>query len=331
MPSGWLLVEHFNPSMAGIPQTLPVPPLVNEMTMLNAIRLAAAGGGGSTGTVTSVSVVTTNGVSAVVATPTTTPALTFTLGAITPTSVNGLTFVAAATGFTIAGGTSSKTLTVNNTGTAALLEIAQTFTAANIFSVAGAASTPAVSITGTVFTGGSATTTKPLFSIEPTGTTSTGWVTTGTMLGVNAPSGFAGSIQDWQIAGVSFARLSSASFIFGGTTITGAYISVNSATGAFFYANSTIMEPTADGNLKLSNYARSDFSRLMLGGSTSAFPALKRSTTSIQARLADDSAFTAFQAKLTTDTAYTAAVQVPTGYITIYDSTGTAYKVSCNV
>jgi len=41
----------------------------------------------SSGTVTSVSVTTANGVSATVANPTTTPAMTFTLGAITPTSV----------------------------------------------------------------------------------------------------------------------------------------------------------------------------------------------------------------------------------------------------
>lgn len=46
------------------------------------------GGGGGDGTVTSVSVVTANGVSAAVANPTTTPALTFTLGAITPSSVS---------------------------------------------------------------------------------------------------------------------------------------------------------------------------------------------------------------------------------------------------
>lgn len=43
----------------------------------------------SSGTVTSVSVTTANGVSGVVATATTTPAITLTLGAITPTSVNG--------------------------------------------------------------------------------------------------------------------------------------------------------------------------------------------------------------------------------------------------
>ena len=70
---------------------------------------------GGTGTVTSVSVTTANGVSGTVATSTTTPAITLTLGAITPTTVNGLTFTAAATGFTIAGGTTSKTLTVSNT------------------------------------------------------------------------------------------------------------------------------------------------------------------------------------------------------------------------
>lgn len=45
-----------------------------------------------TGTVTSVSVVTANGISGSVATATTTPAITLTLGAITPTTVNGITF-----------------------------------------------------------------------------------------------------------------------------------------------------------------------------------------------------------------------------------------------
>lgn len=45
------------------------------------------GGSSGTGSVTSVSVVTANGVSASVANPTTTPALTFTLGAITPTTI----------------------------------------------------------------------------------------------------------------------------------------------------------------------------------------------------------------------------------------------------
>jgi hypothetical protein len=65
------------------------------------------------------------------------------------------------------------------------------------------------------------------------------------------------------------------------------------------------------------------------GGTTAAFPAIKRSSTTLQARLADDSAFASIQGKLTTDTAYTATVVAATGYITIYDSTGTAYRVPC--
>lgn len=66
---------------------------------------------GSSGTVTSVSVVTANGVSGSVANPTTTPAITLTLGAITPTSV-------AATG-TVTGSNLSGTNTGNVTlGTA---------------------------------------------------------------------------------------------------------------------------------------------------------------------------------------------------------------------
>lgn len=56
--------------------------------------LNGAGSYISTGTVTTVSVVTANGISGTVATASSTPAITLTLGAITPTSVNG---VAAAT------------------------------------------------------------------------------------------------------------------------------------------------------------------------------------------------------------------------------------------
>lgn len=70
----------------------------------------AAGDG--TGTVTSVSVTTANGVSGSVATATTTPAITLTLGAITPSTVNALTLASQTVGFTIAGGTTSKMLTV---------------------------------------------------------------------------------------------------------------------------------------------------------------------------------------------------------------------------
>ncbi len=70
----------------------------------------------------------------------------------------------------------------------------------------GAASTPPLTETGTWFTNGSATTTKPQLLVEPTGTTSTGWSTAGTGVGVNAATGFSGSLLDLQLAGASSAR-----------------------------------------------------------------------------------------------------------------------------
>ncbi len=105
--------------------------------------------------------------------------------------------------------TLSGNLTVPATGTAALLGTANVFAAAQTISVNGAASTPALLGSGTIFTGGSATTTKPYWLIEPTGTTSTGWSTSGTLLGANAPNGFAGNLFDFQINGSSKFRYES--------------------------------------------------------------------------------------------------------------------------
>ncbi len=72
------------------------------------------------------------------------------------------------------------------------------------------ASSPAKAFTGTWFTGGTSTTTKPQVVIEPTGTTSTSWSTSGTGFGVNAASGFAGNLLDLQVNGTSVARCTSA-------------------------------------------------------------------------------------------------------------------------
>ena len=72
-----------------------------------------------------------------------------------------------------------------------------------ILAANGAASTPPMALTGTWFTGGASTTTKPALLIEPTGTTSTSWSTAGTGLGVNAPNGFTGNLLDLQLNGVT--------------------------------------------------------------------------------------------------------------------------------
>jgi hypothetical protein len=76
-----------------------------------------------------------------------------------------------------------------------------TFTARWIQSTNGAASAPPMALTGTWFTGGTSTTTKPQFLIEPAGTTSTNWSTAGTGLGVNAPSGFTGDLAWFGVGG----------------------------------------------------------------------------------------------------------------------------------
>ena len=105
----------------------------------------------------------------------------------------------------------------------------------------------------------------------------------------------------------------------------GAVFQLYASTASNHSAN---LQATNDGILRLTNNANNNFNRIQLGGTTDSFPALKRNSTTIEARLADDSAFTAIQGKLTTETAYTAGAPTPTGYLVLYDSNGTAYKVS---
>jgi hypothetical protein len=100
--------------------------------------------------------------------------------------------------------------------------------------------------------------------------------------------------------------------------------------GINFDVNARIRSP-ADSIVTLYNSALTDFGRLQLGGTTSAFPAIKRNGTGIDIVLANDSGFAPIKGKLTTDTNYAAGVPSATGYITIYDATGTAYRVPCTV
>ena len=95
---------------------------------------------------------------------------------------------------------------------------------------------------------------------------------------------------------------------FGVPTITSTYygVEIDAVTSMLLFADNNILK---------------------FGGVTSSFPALKRSATALQARLADDSDFTFLQGKHQTDAAYVATPPTCTGYLTLYDSTGTAYKV----
>lgn len=62
------------------------------------------------------------------------------------------------------------------------------------------------------------------------------------------------------------------------------------------WTGKTTLSSPSDGILLLRNDAGNDFNRFQLGGTTSSFPAFKRSTTGLIARLADDSADTWFEA-----------------------------------
>jgi hypothetical protein len=84
----------------------------------------------------------------------------------------------------------------------ATLDIGNTTDKEIILNTAGAASTPALKMNGSIYTGGSATTTKPLFLIEPSGATSNAWSTSGTAIGINGGSGFVGNLIDAQVNGV---------------------------------------------------------------------------------------------------------------------------------
>jgi hypothetical protein len=163
-----------------------------------------------------------------------------------------------------------------------------------ISSLNGAASAPPGIFTGTWFTGGTATTTKPQVLIEPTGATSTAWSTSGTGLGVNAASGFAGQLLDLQLNGTSNFNVNSTGrvsvplgtaalpSIYPGTdTNTGIYspganqvaVATNGAGRLFVDASGTVSVVgastsstnfTANGRTSLSSSANWNFSGLLL-------------------------------------------------------------------
>jgi hypothetical protein len=135
---------------------------------------------------------------------------TTTLQTITPTAARTISFPDATGTVGLVGG-SSGNLVVNQSGAYAGVANSSVDNATGditlgsrfISSLNGAASAPPGTFTGTWFTGGTSTTTNPQVLIEPTGTTSTGWSTSGTGFGVNAASGFAGNLLDLQVNGTS--------------------------------------------------------------------------------------------------------------------------------
>lgn len=94
---------------------------------------------------------------------------------------------------------------------------------------------------------------------------------------------------------------------------------VGSSSAHFFQLGAGgVFRSPATGVVTLLNGAETDFSRLQFGGTTSSFPALKRSSTEIQVRLADDSGYAPLTASsvVTTSSLRTTSASDALGYAT---------------
>lgn len=92
--------------------------------------------------------------------------------------------------------------------------------AANNFTTNGAASTPSVTISGSIFTGGTGTTTVPLCYLNSGASAPTSWSTAGTILGFNAQSGFTGNFLDFHVNGGASVAIVSGAGTVAGTRVT---------------------------------------------------------------------------------------------------------------
>lgn len=216
----------------------------------------SAGGGG---TVTSVSF--TGGLISV-ATPTTTPALT-----VAGTSGGIPYFSSASTWASSAAGTVNTLMKWGGAGNppiaSSVTDNGTTVSTAELvnFSGTGAAATSPFLLSGTLFTGGSGTSTVPYAYINQGASPST-WSTAGTMFGLNAPTGFTGNYLDFRLNGSNSAfAVSSAGNITGqgitvggGVTSTGARVSgalLGTATNCSSAASPAVCAAAAAGTVAI--------------------------------------------------------------------------------
>jgi hypothetical protein len=141
-------------------------------------------------------------------------------------------------------------------------------------SVNVAASTPAHHFTGTLYTGGTGTTTFPAVFHQPTGTTAaTTWssgANNGTVFGANEATGFTGNFADFKVAGGATSKFKVAG---DGIVTTANRIDIGGRIDCAGYVNANA------GNNTIVLYT---------GSGTSAYWALKRSGTTMAVRLGDD-------------------------------------------
>jgi hypothetical protein len=149
------------------------------------------------------------------------------------------------------------------------------------------------------------------------------WKTTSNVLTIGTQKGGSGQSRDVDLVhgGTAIITLyaSAASFaqaaqFQGGTAIT--------STGNIRVKGSGYIIPSSDGVWGVYDESTASFDRLQFGGTTSSFPAIKRRTTALEARLADDSAITTLvgamvlKAGAVSDTDFTNPVDGCHGYDT---------------
>ena len=134
------------------------------------------------------------------------------------------------------------------------------------------------------------------------------WNTTGAPTSIklnvtNTASGAASLLMDLQVDGVSMFKISkggavtaattvTASGTVSGTSLTSSGVITAAGIASIGWSARSLMYSPANGTIRLTNTTGNDFSQLQFGGTTNLFPSLKRSTTILIARLADDSANT---------------------------------------
>jgi hypothetical protein len=147
-----------------------------------------------------------------------------------------------------------------------------TFTGTINDQAAASAGSAVVGITGTPFSGGTSTTTKPMFIIQ-NAATSNNWSTSGTILGLNPATGWAGNLIDAQIEAVSKFKVSAAGVI---TTPNGTVPAITpSAHGVLISgsgAGANVTTPGASGQVLTSNGAGADPTFQSVAGGTVIAP-----------------------------------------------------------
>lgn len=180
----------------------------------------------------------------------------------------------------------NSTVNVGGTATATTLDV--NLAAKNTWTASGAASAPAITFSGSPAIG-SGTTAFPYFYLNA-GTAPTTWGTSGTYLGMNAPSGFTGNFLDFHLNGGAsvYSVGIGGAVTHSGDDNVGGNINANGSV-VNWGANVTAYGGLGSGILRLTNNATTSFTRLDFGGTTSSFVALCTSGTTLTVCGADGS------------------------------------------